>query len=48
MRAAIAPGGTSRPGMPDAWEAGDRSRVYHDGDLDPALRGASAPTAGAA
>lgn len=28
------------PGMRDAWEAGDRSRFFHDEDLDPALRAA--------
>jgi hypothetical protein len=25
------------PGLRQAWEAGDRSRFYHDEDLDPGL-----------
>jgi peroxiredoxin len=28
----------TRPGMREAWEAGDRSSFFHDEDLDPGLR----------
>jgi peroxiredoxin len=29
-----------KPGLAEAWEAGDRSRFFHDEDLDPSLRAA--------